>query len=431
MTNTSPAPIHKVVLAYSGGLDTSIIIPWLKEHYSCEVIAFAADVGQGDSELHGLEAKAKASGASKLIVADLREEFLTDYCFPMLQAGALYEEKYLLGTAIARAIIAKQMMEVVEAEGADAVSHGCTGKGNDQVRFELTFKAYNPTIQIIAPWREWELRSREDCLDYAAKHNITVTSSREKPYSHDCNIWHRSSEGGVLEDPWQSPPAEVYALTTDPHDAPDAPEEIAIGFISGRPTHINGETLDAVTLMTRLNSVGGKHGVGRADIVENRLVGMKSRGIYETPGGTILYEAHKALERLVLDAATMHFKESIAPKYAELVYNGLWFTPLRESLDAFVEETQKNVTGQVRVKLYKGTCTVEGRQSPYTLYREDFATFGEDQVYNQKDAEGFINLFGLPLKVRTLIEMEGGDALEGYQAPKYSKSYRKSLMKRD
>lgn len=413
--------VNKVVLAYSGGLDTSIIIPWLKENYDCEVVAFAADLGQGSIDREGLEAKAKESGASKLVVHDLRQEFLEDYCYPMLQAGAIYEEMYLLGTAIARPLIAKHMMDVVEAEGADAVSHGCTGKGNDQVRFELTFKAFNPAVQIIAPWREWDLRSREDCLDYAEARSIPVTSSREKPYSHDANIWHRSSEGGVLENPWNDSPDDVYALTVDPKAAPEVGEDVEITFVSGVPTQVNGEALDAVSLLNTLNDIGGKHGVGRADIVENRLVGMKSRGVYETPGGTILYTAHKALERLVLDAATMHMKESLGPKYAELVYNGLWFTPLREALDAFVAETQKNVSGKVRVNLYKGNCTATGRESPYSLYREDFATFGDDDVYNQRDAEGFINLFGLPLKIRALIEMEGGEALKGYQAPKFSK----------
>ena len=428
MTTSVRKPVKKVVLAYSGGLDTSIIIPWLKDQYQCEVIAFSADIGQG-IELDGIEAKAKKSGAAKLIVKDLREEFLQAYCFPMLQAGAAYETKYLLGTSIARPIIARHMMEVVEAEGADAVAHGCTGKGNDQVRFELTFKAFDPTVQVIAPWREWSLRSRADCIRYAEERNIPITATREKPYSHDRNIWHLSSEGGELEDPWQTPPAAVYQLTTDPQAAPNTPESVEITFTSGIPTHLNGKAMNAVQLMETLNALGGKHGVGRVDIVENRLVGMKSRGVYETPGGTILYEAHSALERLVLDAATLHFKESIAPKYAELVYNGLWFTPLREALDAFVTETQRNVTGTSRVRLYKGCAVVEGRQSPYSLYREDFATFGEDDVYNQADAEGFINLYGLPIKVRTLIEMEGGDRLQGYQAPKYSRLTTK--LKRD
>lgn len=415
-----PSTVQRVVLAYSGGLDTSIIIPWLREQYHCEVIAFAADIGQGQ-ELEGLREKAMGSGASKCIIQDLRREFCTDYLFPMLQAGAMYEGEYLLGTSIARPIIARRMMDVVEQEGADAVAHGCTGKGNDQVRFELTFKAFDPTVRIIAPWREWGIRSREDALRYAKEHNIPVMSSPDKLYSHDRNLWHLSSEGGALEDPWSAPPDDLFQFTVDPRTAPDAPEEVTIDFVSGRPTGLNGSPLAPVPLMERLNALGGKHGVGRVDIVENRLVGMKSRGVYETPGGTILYTTHKALERLVLDAATMHFKESLSPKYAETVYNGLWFTPLREALDAFVHETQRNVTGAVRVQLYKGGCTIRGRRSPYSLYREDFATFGEDAVYNQKDAEGFINLFGLPIKVRSLIEMNGGEKLKGYQAPRYSK----------
>lgn len=413
--------VRKVVLAYSGGLDTSIAIPWLKENYSCEVVAFAADLGQGLGELGGLDEKARKSGASKLVVDDLRQEFLEEYCFPMMQAGAIYEEKYLLGTAIARPLIAKRMMEIAEAEGADAVAHGCTGKGNDQVRFELTAKAFNPTIGVIAPWREWDLRSREDCLRYAAERNIPVNSSPEKLYSHDRNLWHLSSEGGALENPWNSPPADIYQITCDPEKAPDQSVTVEIGFKSGVPISLNGKNLSSVELLNQLNEIAGTHGVGRVDIVENRLVGMKSRGVYETPGGTVLYEAHNGIERLVLDAATLHMKEMLAPKYAEIVYNGLWFTPLREALDAFVFETQRNVTGSARVRLYKGSCTVEGRTSPYSLYREDFATFGEDDVYNQQDAEGFINLFGLPLKVRALIEMQGGEELAGYQAPKYSK----------
>lgn len=414
------APVKKVVLAYSGGLDTSIIIPWLKEHYQCEVIAFAANIGQGE-ELGGLEAKAIRTGASRCVIEDLREEFCTDYLFPMLQAGAVYERKYLLGTAIARPLIAKRMMDLVEATGADAVAHGCTGKGNDQVRFELTCKAYDPTVRIIAPWREWSIRSREDALRYAQEHHIPVSSAPNKLYSHDRNLWHLSSEGGILEDPWNAPPKDLFQLTVDPLDAPDMPETVEIEFAGGRPVGLNGQRLAPVALLEQLNAIGGRHGVGRVDIVENRLVGMKSRGVYETPGGTILYAAHQALERLVLDAATLHFKESIAPKYAELIYNGLWFTPLREAIDAFVQETQKNIAGTARIQLYKGSCSVLGRKSPYSLYREDFATFGEDDVYNQKDAEGFINLFGLPLKVRALIEQSGDETLKGYQAPKYSK----------
>lgn len=412
--------VKKVVLAYSGGLDTSIIIPWLKEHYGCEIIAYAANVGQAD-ELNGLEEKAIRSGASKCYVEDLRHEFVTDYIFPMIQSGAAYEGKYLLGTSIARPLIAKRMMDVVEKEGADAISHGCTGKGNDQVRFELTFKAFDPTVRVIAPWREWMIRSREDALRYAKDYNVDVPVSRDKIYSHDRNLWHISSEGGLLEDPFNEPTEDIYSITTNPMNAPDTPETIEITFESGVPKMLNGVVEDPVTLLEKLNEIGGRHGVGRVDIVENRLVGMKSRGVYETPGGTILYAAHREIESLVLDAQTMHFKESLAPKYAELVYNGLWFTPLREALDAFVRETQKNVTGTTKIRLYKGNCNVVGRKSPYSLYREEFATFGEEDVYDQKDAAGFINLYGLPIKVRTLIEMNGGEALQGYQAPNYSK----------
>jgi argininosuccinate synthase len=406
-----------VVVAYSGGLDTSIIIPWLKEKYNCRIIAYTADVGQKE-ELYGLKEKAMISGADGFYIDDLRKEFMEEYVFPMLQAGAIYEEKYLLGTSIARPLIAKRMMSVVEKENADAVCHGCTGKGNDQVRFELTFKAFNPKVKIISPWRLWNIRSRKDAIEYAEQHHVPLTVSTEKIYSHDRNLWHISSEGGALEDPWNEPPKDVYTITNSPFDAPDKHETVELSFKSGRPCALNGQDIDSVTLMEKLNELGKKHGIGRADLVENRLVGMKSRGVYETPGGTILYTAHKEIESLVLDAATMHFKESIAPKYAELVYNGLWFTPLREALDAFVKETQKNITGDVRINLYKGNCIVAGRRSPYSLYREDLATFGEDEIYNQKDAEGFINLFGLSLKVRALLEMKGG--LDGYQPPKYS-----------
>lgn len=412
--------IKKVVLAYSGGLDTSIIVPWLKEKFNCEVIAYCGDVGQG-GELDGLKEKALKSGASKIYIEDLREEFLTDYIFPMMMSGAIYEGKYLLGTSIARPLIAKRMMDVVEKEKADAVCHGCTGKGNDQVRFELTFKAFDPTVKIIAPWRMWDIRSREDAIKYAEARNISIGSAKEKVFSHDKNLWHISSEGGLLEDPWQSPSKDFYHITRSPMDAPDEPETITISFKSGRPVALNDVSMKPVELMTELNRLGAKHGIGIADMVENRLVGMKSRGIYETPGGTILYAAHKEIESLVLDAATMHFKETISPKYAELIYNGLWFTPLREALDAFVSETQKNVTGTTRLKLYKGNCIVEGRKSPYSLYREDFATFGEEDVYNQKDAEGFINLFGLPIKVQSMIEMDENLHLNGYKAPNYSK----------
>ncbi len=412
---------RKIVLAYSGGLDTSIILHWLKERYDCQVIAYVADVGQGDGELAGLRERALASGADDFFCDDLREEFCRDYLFPMIQAGALYEERYLLGTSIARPLIAKKMMDVVEREGADAVAHGCTGKGNDQVRFELTFRAFNPKIRIIAPWRVWDIRSREDAIAYARKYNIQLTIDEKKIYSHDRNLWHLSSEGGELEDPWQAPPENVFEWTKAPCDAPDCGQEIIIGFESGAPTTLDGEKLSPATLLMKLNDLAAAHGVGRIDIVENRLVGMKSRGVYETPGGTVLYAAHHEIESLVLDAETMHFKEQLAPKYAELVYNGRYFTPLREALDAFVRETQHNVTGEVRLLLYKGAVHVLGRRSPYSLYREDFATFGQDDVYDQSDAAGFINLFGLSMKVRAMIEMEGGEALAGYRAPNYSK----------
>ncbi|NLH49674.1 MAG: argininosuccinate synthase [Myxococcales bacterium] len=413
--------IKKVVLAYSGGLDTSIILHWLKEHYDCRIIAYTADVGQGDGELAGLRERALAAGADGFVCDDLREELCADYLFPMMQAGALYEERYLLGTSIARPLIAKHMMETVEREGADAVAHGCTGKGNDQVRFELTFKAFNPKIKIIAPWRLWDIRSREDAIAYARRHGIELTIDENKIYSHDRNLWHLSSEGGELEDPWQAPSAKVFEMTKSPLEAPDQGREIILGFESGVPKSVDGERLSPATLLARLNEIAAEHGIGRVDIVENRLVGMKSRGVYETPGGTVLYAAHHELESLVLDAETMHFKEQLAPKYAELVYNGRYFTPLREALDAFVRETQHNVTGEVRLLLYKGGVHVLGRRSPYSLYREDFATFGHDDVYDQSDAEGFINLFGLSIMVRTMIEMEGSDRLAGYRAPNYSK----------
>lgn len=411
--------VRKVVLAYSGGLDTSIIIPWLKENYGCEVIAFAADLGQGD-ELDGLEEKALKTGASKCIIEDLREEFVKNYVFPTLRAGAVYEGKYLLGTSFARPIIAKRQVEIAEQEGADALAHGCTGKGNDQVRFELTYKAFNPKLKVIAPWREWHIRSREDAIAYAREHNVPIKATLDKIYSNDRNLWHLSHEGGPLEDPWNEPPADMFQLTQDPLTAPDEPEYVEIDFYRGDPVGVNGETLPPVQLLQRLNEIAGRHGVGRQDIVENRLVGMKSRGVYETPGGTLLYTAHKDLESLVLDRDTMRMKEMLAPKYAELVYYGQWFTPLREALDAFVNVTQEHVTGTVRLKLYKGNAWVVGRRSPYTLYREDFATFGEDDVYNQQDAEGFINLFGLPLKVRSLVRLEWDKEVE-YPEPDYSR----------
>ncbi|NPA26396.1 MAG: argininosuccinate synthase [Chloroflexi bacterium] len=393
--------VKKVVLAYSGGLDTSIIIPWLKENYGCEIIAFTADLGQGE-ELEGLEEKALASGASKFILKDLREEFAEDYLFRLLRSGAVYERKYLLGTAIARPLIAKHQVEIAHQEGADAVAHGATGKGNDQVRFELTYMALDPRLKIIAPWREWHIRSRLDALEYARAKGVPVTATEKTIYSRDSNLWHLSHEGGPLEDPWYEPEESIWLRTVSPMNAPDEPEYVEIEFESGTPVAVNGKRMSPAKLIEYLNALGSTHGIGRVDMVENRLVGMKSRGLYETPGGTILYVAHKELESLVLDHATMQFKDLVALKYGELVYQGLWFSPLREALDAFIDNTQGPVTGVVRLKLYKGNVIPVGRKSPFSLYREDFATFGYDDVYDQADAAGFIRLFGLPLKVRAL-----------------------------
>jgi len=411
--------IEKVVLAYSGGLDTSVIVPWLKDTYGCEVITFTADLGQEENELEGLEEKALASGASKAYIADLREEFITEYAYPTMQAGAIYEKQYLLGTAFARPVTAKELVRVAEQENADAVAHGCTGKGNDQVRFELTVKALNPFLEVIAPWREWDIRSRQDALAYAREHDIPVVQSQGSMYSRDQNIWHMSHEGGDLEDPWIEPSPDVFCLTTDPQQAPDDPQYVEITFESGKPFEVDGKELPPVELLSYLNELGGVHGVGRVDLVENRLVGMKSRGIYETPGGTILYTAHQGLESICLDRDTLHAKERLAHRFAELTYYGKWFTPLHEALRAFISKTQTRVTGSVRVKLYKGSCSVVGRTSPLSLYREDFATFGQDDVYDQSDAEGFINLFGLPLKVKALVDLENWDegdpAMIGYQ----------------
>ena len=398
--------VKKVVLAYSGGLDTSVIATWLKENYDCEVITFTADLGQGEGELDGLEAKALASGATRAYVEDIRAEFLTEYAFPTMMSGAIYERQYLLGTSFARPVTAKKLVEIANKENADAVSHGCTGKGNDQVRFELTAKALNPRLKVIAPWREWNIRSREDALDYAAAHNIHVVHSRKSIYSRDRNIWHLSHEGGPLEDPWQTPPEEMYMISVAPENAPDEPAYVTVDFERGFPVALDGVQLGPVELLTRLNELGGAHGVGRLDLVENRLVGMKSRGVYETPGGTILYTAHQALETICLDRDTLHYKHLVAERFAELVYYGKWFTPLREALSAFVTKTQENVTGSAKVRLYKGTCAKVGVKSPYSLYRHEFATFGRDEVYNQSDAKGFINLFGLPLTVRALMQME-------------------------
>jgi argininosuccinate synthase len=412
--------INKVVLAYSGGLDTSVIVPWLKENYGCEVICFCADIGQGENELNGLEDKAIASGALKVYVEDLRHEFAKDFLFPLLQSGAVYERQYLLGTSVARPIIAKWQVAVAEAEGADAVAHGCTGKGNDQVRFELTYKALNPTLKVIAPWREWEIRSREDALAYARNHNIPVAQTERSIYSRDHNLWHISHEGGVLEDPAQEPEESMYQWTVPPETAPDSAEVVKIDFERGIPVAVNDVQMAPATLIDALNKVGAKHGIGRVDLVENRLVGMKSRGVYETPGGTILYAAHRELESLCLDRDTAHYKQQIAVRYAELVYFGKWYHTLREGLQSFIEETQETVSGWVNLKLYKGNVIVQGRFSPHSLYREDFATFGQDDVYDQEDAAGFINLFGLQMKVKAMMEVSD-EGSSRYAAPDYSK----------
>ena len=410
----SPKPnIQKVVLAYSGGLDTSCIVPWLKENYGCEVVCFCADVGQAE-ELDGLEKKAIASGASQLIIHDLREEFAHDYLFRLLRSGAIYERKYLLGTSIARPLIAKHQVDVAHQVGADAVAHGATGKGNDQVRFELTYTALDPRLKIIAPWREWTIRSREDALAYAAAHHVPVSASLKSIYSRDRNLWHISHEGGLLEDPWNEPEESMYQLSVAPEAAPDQSEYVEIEFEAGTPVAVNGEKLSPAALVTKLNEIGGKHGIGRVDMVEGRLVGMKSHGVYETPGGTILMAAHQEIESIVLDRDTLHFKDVVALKYAELVYYGQWFSPLREALDAFIDSTQGPVTGLARLKLFKGHIIPVGRQSPFSLYREDFATFGQENVYDQIDAKGFIRLFGLPLKVRAL----NGLPVSGLDMPK-------------
>jgi argininosuccinate synthase len=390
---------EKVVLAYSGGLDTSIIIPWLKENYAYDVIAMVADVGQGD-DVEAVVDKAYKTGASKVVVEDLREEFLTGYVWPALKAGAVYENKYLLGTSLARPVIAKHQVEVALREGASAVSHGCTGKGNDQVRFEMAYQALAPELKVIAPWREWDLKSREDCLDYAAKRGIAVTASREKIHSRDRNLWHISHEGGELEDAGNAPFASTWQLTKSPQEAPDTEEQVEIGFQKGVPVSVDGQTLDPVSLVELLNEIGGRNAVGRIDLVENRFVGIKSRGCYETPGGTLLLAAHNELEALCLDRDLLHFKQHVGLKYAELVYFGLWFTPLREALDAFVETTQQNLTGTVKLALYKGNLSIVSRKSDYSLYRTDLSSFTMDASYDQKDAEGFIRILGLPSRCR-------------------------------
>ncbi len=400
------AQFKKVVLAYSGGLDTSVIIPWLKENYGCEVIAVAADVGQG-AELDGLEEKALRTGASKLYIEDLTKEFVEDFIFPTLKAGAVYEGKYLLGTSFARPVIAKRIVEIAQKEGADAIAHGCTGKGNDQVRFELTIKAFAPHMGIIAPWRTWELKSREDEIEYAKARDIPLPITKETNYSKDKNLWHLSHEGLDLEDPANEPNYDkILELGVSPEKAPDQPTYVTIGFEQGIPVSLDGEKMDGVSLIAKLNKLGGENGIGIIDLVENRLVGMKSRGVYETPGGSILYHAHEALETLCLDRDTQHYKQQVAIKFAELVYYGQWYTPLREALSAFVDTTQQTVTGEVKLKLYKGNIINAGITSPYSLYSEEIATFGEDTVYDQMDSQGFINLFGLPIKVKAMLDQK-------------------------
>ena len=398
----------RILLAYSGGLDTTVIIPWLRENYDCEVLCMAADIGQGD-ELEPLHEKAVKTGASKLFIEDLREEFVTDFIFPVLKAGAVYEGKYLLGTSFARPLIAKRLVEIALREGCSAICHGATGKGNDQVRFELTIKAFAPNMEIIAPWRIWDLRSREDEIAYAAERGIPVPVKKDRPYSMDRNLWHLSHEGADLEDPWNAPPDDLQMIVTPLDRTPDTSETLTISFNQGVPAAVNGESLSAVALIEKLNDIGARHGVGVADLVENRLVGIKSRGVYETPGGALLYEAHRAIESITLDRQTAHYKEQVALKYAELVYDGNWYTPLREALSAFVDSTQRTVTGDVRLKLYKGNIINAGVRSPYSLYSEQIATFGDSkELYNHKDSEGFINLFGLPLKVAAMMRESAG-----------------------
>jgi len=404
--------IKKIVLAYSGGLDTSVIIPWLKENYpGCEVIAVAGDVGQG-GELDGLEAKALATGASKLYIEDLKDEFVEDYIWPTLKAGAVYEGEYLLGTSFARPLIGKRLVEIAKKEGADAIAHGCTGKGNDQVRFELAIKAFAPDMKVIAPWRTWEFKSRNDEIDYAEAHHIPIALTRDTNYSKDKNLWHLSHEGLDLEDPSNEPNYDkILELGVSPEKAPDKAVYITLGFEKGVPVSLDGKKLSGVEMVAALNKLGGENGIGIIDMVENRLVGMKSRGVYETPGGTILYKAHELLETITLDRETQHYKAVVAQKFAELVYFGQWFTPLREALSAFVDSTQQNVTGTVKLKLYKGNIIPAGIKSPFSLYDEAIATFSKDEVYNQADSAGFINLFGLPLKVQAMMKQKNG--LEG------------------
>ncbi|MEO6446317.1 MAG: argininosuccinate synthase [Gemmatimonadaceae bacterium] len=401
--------MQTIALAYSGGLDTSIIVPWLREHYDARVICVAADIGQGEEELRGVREKALASGAEECYVEDMRREYVEEFIFPTLRAGAVYNRKYLLGTSTARPIIAKRQVDVARMVGADALAHGCTGKGNDQVRFELTYMTFAPDLKVIAPWREaaWTIRSREDALEYAAARNIPVTATTKKIYSRDRNIWHISHEGGVLEDPNEAPPKDLFIMTTDPEDAPDTPELVTIGFAHGTPVSVNGQVLDPVQLLTQLNEIAGRHGVGRADIVEDRLIGMKSRGVYETPGGTLLYTALSELEMLVLDRRTLAAKDAVSPRYADLVYEGRWWTTEREAYDALVNVIVERVTGTVTLRLYKGNVIIAGRESEQALYDQRFVTFGEDEgVYQQADAAGFIRLYGLPMRVRALKDRE-------------------------
>jgi argininosuccinate synthase len=393
----------KVALAYSGGLDTSIIIPWLKENYGCAVVAVCGDIGQGGDELTGLEAKARATGADEVHVADMREEFVGEYLWKLVRAGGEYEHKYLLGTSIARPLLAKKQVEVALATGCDALAHGCTGKGNDQVRFELTYKALAPHLPVIAPWREWSIVSREDAIEYAAKHNVPISQTTTKIYSRDRNIWHISHEGGALEDPANAAPDDVWMLTKSPREAPDKPGDVTIGFEAGTPVSVNGKALSPVALLEKLNEIGVEHGIGRIDLVENRFVGMKSRGCYETPGGTLIFAAHHELESLTLDRGMAHYKQKLALDYAEMVYNGLWFTPLRESLDAFFGEAGKTTTGEVTLRMYKGSFQPVCRKSPYSLYSLNIASFTMGAEYDQRDARGFINLIGLPIQVRASL----------------------------
>ncbi len=397
----------KVALAYSGGLDTSIIIPWLKENYGCQVVAVCGNIGQGDDELNGLEQKALRTGADEVHIEDMRDEFVTEYLWRLVRAGSVYEDKYLLGTSIARPLLAKKQVEVALKTGCDAVAHGCTGKGNDQVRFELTYKALAPHLAVIAPWREWTISSREDAIEYAAQHNVPISASTKKIYSRDRNIWHISHEGGELEDPANAAPEEIWMLTRSPKDAPNAPGQVSIGFEKGVPVSLNGKPTPAVALLEELNRMGGEHGIGRIDLVENRFVGMKSRGCYETPGGTLITAAHRELEALTLDKGLLHYKQRLALDYAELVYNGLWFTPLRESLDAFFETANCYTTGEVTLRMFKGNLEPVSRKSPYSLYSLDIASFTMGASYDQKDALGFINLVGLPIKVRALKSSAG------------------------